>query len=559
MGSKPGPAFLPSPAGKSGRLDSWKEIATYLNRQVRTVNLWEKTEGLPVHRHVHARRGTVYAFKAELDDWRQQRANVPEAVTVPQRAQRAHQAKTMLAVLPFENLSGDDSQGYFSDGLTEEMISQLGRLSPPQLGVIARTSAMHYKNSRKSVAEIGVELGVTYVLEGSVRRSRERLRITAQLVHVADQLNVWSQSYDRELSDVLVLQTEVAARIAESLLIELNWAQPVKRTPAPAITSGDAFESYLKARHYLNQRSETSLLKAVHYFTCAVTKDPELAVGYCGLGDAYNLLAVYGVLPPQEAMPLAESAALRALTINPELGEAHACLGEVRSFYEWKWHVANKEYELAIALNPSYPTAHHYYGYFLSANRQHERALSEIALAENYDPHSTIIGVWKGILLSLSGNYRAAAAACLKSLEQDADFALAHWALGLAYQQLNLPDAALQALEMAAALSGRSPGMLAAIGHLQAVSGDSYRAKETLRQLRVMSAKRYVPAYDLAIVYTGLGEIQAALELFEKAFDERSTWLATLPMDPRVARLRYNRDFQFLLDRLELPGDRLAS
>ena len=210
----------PTPANaEKGRLDSWKEIAVYLRRQVRTVNLWEKVEGLPVHRHLHSKRGTVYAYKSELDEWLRLRALSRSTPLVAKRGSRI-----MVAVLPFENLSGDASQDYFSNGLTEEMISQLGRVDPLTLGVIARTSSMHYKDSNKAVAEIGAELGVEYILEGSVRRWGERVRISAQLISVRGQSNVWSQSYDREVADIFLLQTEVASRISESIVEELNSA-----------------------------------------------------------------------------------------------------------------------------------------------------------------------------------------------------------------------------------------------------------------------------------------------------------------------------------------------
>lgn len=338
-------------------MDSWKEIANYLRRQVRTVNLWEKTEGLPVHRHVHSKRGTVYAFKAELDQWRKRRA--VSSLDISPTPQRSQSPKIMIAVLPFKNLSGDPSQGYFSDGLTEEMISQLGRVKPDNLGVVARTSSMHYKGSKRGISAIGAELGVEFIVEGGLRRAGERVRITAQLIRVSDQSNVWSQSYDRGVADILALHSEVAARIAESVVAELNPNKKPRAVTPTATTSSEAYEAYLKARNYWNQRTEESLLKAVHYFGQAVAKDPQLAVASCGLGDSYNLLAVYGVLPPREAMPLAKAAALRALEISRELGEAHACLAEVHCFHDWDWETANQEYQRALAVNPSCPTAHH--------------------------------------------------------------------------------------------------------------------------------------------------------------------------------------------------------
>jgi TolB-like protein len=532
----------------AGRLDSWKEIAAYLRRQVRTVNLWEKSEGLPVHRHLHSKRGTVYAYKSELDEWLRQRAP-----SRPHPALANRRLRIMIAVLPFENLSGDAAQDYFSNGLTEEMISQLGRVDPDLLGVIARTSSMHYKDTNKAVAEIGAELGVEYVLEGSVRRWGERVRITAQLISVREQSNVWSQSYDREVADIFLLQTEVASRIADSIVIELNPAAGPKASTAASTTSQEAYESYLKARNYWNQRTEESLLKAVHYFGQAIRYDPKLAVAHCGLGDAYNLLAVYGALPPHEAMPLARSAALRALEINRELGEAHACLADVSCFYEWDWDRAAQEYQHALALNPSYATAHHFYAYYLAAIGQYTRALAEIEAALAFDPHSRIISVWKGIILRLAGIYDDAIEVCLEVTKLDPDYILAHWGLGLAYEAAGDMELALAEFETAATLSGSSPGILAALAYNLGIQGEKERGTEILNRLHTLSAKRYVPSYDFAATYLGLGDLEQALKYLDKAFQERSPWIVTLPVEPRMQRLNGEVFFQSLLRKLQLP------
>jgi len=538
-----------SPTGERvGRLDSWKEIAAYLRRQVRTVNLWEKTEGLPVHRHLHSKRGTVYAYKSELDEWFRLRA-LSRANGVP----TSPRSRIMVAVLPFENLSGDAAEDYFSDGLTEEMISQLGRVNPDRLGVIARTSSMHYKNSDQGITAIGADLDVEYILEGGVRRWGERVRITAQLIRVKGQANVWSQSYERKIADIFLLQTEVASRIAASIVAELT----PRRNPNPATSSGGtnraAYEAYLKARNYWNQRTEESLLKAVHYFGQALTKDPGLAEAHCGLGDAYNLLAVYGALPPHEAMPLAKAAALRALEINPELGAAHACLADVSCFYDWDWDTANQEYQRALVLNPSYATAHHFYGYFLAAIGEHTGALAEIELAQAYDPHSMVFSVWKGILLLLAGQYEDAVEAGLESTRRDPQYILARWALGLAYEAAARPNLAQPEFEIAAKLSGRKPGMLAALGHNLGIQGQTQRANEILKDLQALSAERYVAAYDLATVFLGIGNEEQALNYLDKAFQERSPWIVTLALEPRVQHLRTNVFFQSLLRKLRLP------
>jgi len=433
-------ASLDSVQETSGRLDSWKEIAAYLRRQVRTVNLWEKTEGLPVHRHLHSKRGTVYAYKSELDEWRRRRAlstaNLPRA--------GAQRLRNVISVLPFDNVS----------------------------------------------------------LEARHERSGDLKR----------------------------------------------------RSRGTTETQRDAYEDYLRARKYWNHRTEESLLKAVHYFIQALIKDPELAVAYCGLGDAYNLLAVYEVLPPQEAMPLARAAAMRALELNRDLGEAHACLGDVSAFYDWDWDAAAHEYQRALSLNASYATAHHFYAYFLAVTGDHPRALAEIKLAHAYDARSTIISVWKGILLRLAGNYDEAIEVGIENTKADPEYVLARWALGLAYEAAGEMDLALRELQTAAALSGRSPCMLGALAYHQGVRKQRGRAAAILHQLHALSQRRYVAAYDLALVYLGIGDEELAVQYLQKAFRERSPWIVTIAVEPRMQSLATNLDFQSLVRQLRLPG-----
>ncbi|MFZ0639672.1 MAG: hypothetical protein WAN33_13570 [Candidatus Acidiferrales bacterium] len=537
---------------RSGRLDSWKEIAAYLGRQVRTLHLWEKAEKLPVHRHIHSKRGTVYAFKSELDAWKQTRtllyANRNKGVQCP----LGTAAKEMVGVLPFENLSGDASQEYLGDGLTEEVISQLGRIRPEQLRVIARTSSMHYKNSDKSIAVIAEELGVTYLLEGSVRRNKGRIRVTVTLIRAADQVNLWSESYDRDLADIFVLQMDLAGRIAASVVSELASIQPVAQFTRPPRTDTQAYEAYLCGLNYNRQRTEESLLKAVHYFNRAIQKDPNLTVAYAGLADAYVLLSVYGVIPALEVMPLAKASALRALGNTPELAEAHATLGQILSC-DWEWDAAHKEYKLALELNPSYPAAHHYFAEYLAVVGERERALQQIDLACRLDPRSVIASVWRGNLLRLCGQPKEAVHACIATVKLDPNYVLAHWALGLAYEQIGSLSEALSEFRSAAQLSGRSPGVLSALGHCQAVAGLLDEARETLQQLQLLSARRYIPAYEFAVIYVGLGNEDQAVEFIGKAFEERSPWLMMLPLEPRLADLKSHARFNWLLSNLNLP------
>src|SRR5262249_17011432 len=341
------------------RLSSWKEIAAYFKSGVRTVQRWERLEGLPVHRHQHQKAGTVYAVKSELDVWwkeRQRRVEAP--FTPPRREQDLPQAKTrlpipfnlrrpfaltlallallgtgsylsrqvifpkpkapngkmMLAVLPFANPSGDATQDYFSDGLTEEMITQLGRLDPNRLGVIARTSAMKYKHTDKDVAQIGKELGADYILEGSARRAGNQVRVSAQLIQASDQTHLWAQSYERQIDDVLNAQEEVARSIGEEIRANLN-AQRAANLAVNRQPSSEAHEAYLQGRYFWNRRGEAELRRGIEYFQEAVTRDPNYAAAYAGLADCYILLGLNGSAP-REVMPKAKAAALKALEID---------------------------------------------------------------------------------------------------------------------------------------------------------------------------------------------------------------------------------------------------
>ena len=538
--------------GKRDRLDSWKEIASYLGRQVRTVNLWEKAEKLPVHRHHHAKRGTVYAFRSELEAWKQRRSLLRTPKDKPAMVPQVGFRKTMIAVLPFANLSGDPSQEYFSDGLTEEVISQLGRIRPEQLGVVARTSTMHYKGVDKPIAEIGNELGVKYLLEGGVRRCNDRVRVTVGLIQATDQVNLWSHSYDCDLADIIVLQADVAVRIASSVLLELTSEAPDTRSISAPRTGTEAYEAYLSGRNYFSQRTEESLLKAVHYFSRAVQRDPGLSVAYAGLADAYVLLGIYGALPPHDVMPMARTAATKAVEISAGLGEAHAILAEIAAVYEWDWETAEKEYRRAIELNPSYPAGHQKYAEYLTAMRRHEEARAEIELARSFDPRSPAISAWEGTLLRLSGHCTEAISACIETLKMDPSYVLAHWALGLAYEQAGKVQEALSQLEEAARLSGGGPRILSALGHAQAAAGQRDRARTTLRQLQSLSSKRYVPAYDIALVYLGLKDEDQTIEFLKKALQERSCWLMMLSVEPRMVQLKSGSRFKSLLNNLGL-------
>lgn len=460
--------------------------------------------------------------------------------------------KVMLAVLPFENLSGDPEQEYFSDGLTEEMIAQLGRLQPQRLGVIARTSAMQYKKTDKRVDQIGRELGVDYILEGSVRRAGHRVRITAQLIQVSDQTHLWAENYERDVADVLALQSEVAGRIADSLAVELLPAQQARLASVRPINP-EAHEAYLRGRYYWNKGTEEGLKKAIGYFNQAIEKDPAYAPAYAGLAESYALFGDFEILPPKEAYPRAEAAATKALELDDTLAEAHTALGLVRLEYDRDWAAAEREFKRAIELNPSYPTAHQFYSWYLGAVLRPDECIAEGRRALELDPLSVFRNADLGITLYLVGQYDRAIEQSQKALELDPNLDYAHWTLGLAYVQKAMYEEAIAHLEKAVTFSGDSPRYVASLGYAYAVAGRRREARKVLDKLKDLSKQRYVSPYFIATVYAGLGDTEKALEWLEKAYQDHSGWLAYVQWQPEFAPLRSDPRFRDLLRRMNFP------
>jgi TolB-like protein len=514
------------------RLDSWKEIAAYLRKDVRTVQRWEKHESLPVHRRVHATQGSVYAYKVELDAWW---SKIP--------------LRTMVAVLPFENLSRDPAQEYFSDGLTDEMIAQLGRLTPTGLGVIARTSSMRYKHTPKAIDEIARELGVDYILEGGVRRAGNHIRITTQLIQTSDQTQIWTEIYERDEQDVLILQREIAGRIARSLAVQILPAQratPRNETRIRPI----AHEAYLKGLYCWNKMAVESVSKAIDYFKQAVREDMRYALAYSGLADCYTMLGFYDVLPPKDAMTKAESAAIEALRLDETLGEAHASLARVKHFFYWDWDGAEREYLRAIELCPGYSTAHRWYGDYLTTRGRHDEALAEVKQALALDPVSPVINVWLAMTHYYRGEYDLAIRQCQNTAEMDPYNALARRALGLAYQAKGMYAAAVKQLQKAVLLSDGSPWMTAELGCAFAAGGRNHEALRILNRLKVQSKNARVFSFNIALIYAALDEADDSFAWLCKAEKAHSLRLPYMAVEPRLNRLHFDPRFRQILDRL---------
>ena len=601
MTGEPTPSLSTPSKAEDDRLDSWKEIAAYLKRDITTVQRWEKREGMPIHRHLHEKRGSVYAFGSELDAWAQKRRLQLEAAEIESdtpleeeqdapsgdrwRGQlwlvavglavvtlavagylaiRSHESaaqpkvasvdstgKTVLAVLPFDNLSRDPDQEFFSDGLTEEMIAQIGKLNRERLKVVARSSVAKYKGSTLAAREIGKELNADYLVQGSVRRSSDRVRITVQLVQARDQTDIWTESYDRELKDVLAVQDSVVRSIASEIHIALTEEQE-KRFASARQINPEAYEAYLKGRYYWNKRTGESMLKAEQYFEQAIDKDPTYAAAYSGLADCNSGMTWHGFKSPAEALPKAYAAARKALMINPESAEAHASLGLAMS-HRWDWSGAEAEFGRALQLDPQYANAHHWYGDYLSMRGRHSEALAEAKHALELDPLNLMISTWVGLRYYLARDYSRAIDQNRNSVELDPNFAAAHLLLGEDDRAAGLHSEAVNELKKAANLSGDSPLYTAQVAVALALAGRNGDALRIAHELEAISRNRYVSPYGLAQIYAASNRKEDTFKWLQTAYQDHAVWMGYLAVDPIFDRYRSDERFKDLLRRVGLP------
>jgi len=462
--------------------------------------------------------------------------------------------KIMLAVLPFENLSGDSQQEYFSSGLTEEMITQLGDLEPNRLGVIARTSAMQYKGVKKDTREIGRELGVDYILEGSVRREGDRVRITAQLIQVKDQTHLWARDYDRNLRDILALQSDVAGAIAREIKLKLTSEESARLSSAPALNP-QAYELYLKGRYFWNKRTEDGFVKAIKYFEQAIALDSKYAQPYAGLADAYALL---GSMPNREisrgeAMPKAKAAALKALQLNDSLADAHTSLAFVEMQYEWDWPGSEKEFKRALELNRNYATAHQWYAVWLMSRGNQDAALDEERRAQEADPLSTIIKTDTAQLLVYAGRYDEAVQEAKRALEIEPTFLLGHIYLAEAYIGKQDYQAAIAEFQEVLAINKKDVWATTEIARAYTLAGQRQESEGILRDMLHTSKNRQDLALQLAAVYAAEGENDQAFACLENGYQHREGGLILLNVAPEFQSLHLDPRFDDLARRVGLP------
>jgi TolB-like protein/DNA-binding winged helix-turn-helix (wHTH) protein/Flp pilus assembly protein TadD len=454
-----------------------------------------------------------------------------------------------LAVLPLENLSGDASQDYFSDGMTDELITELGQIS--ELRVISRTSIMTYKGAHKSLPQIARDLNVDSVVEGTVLRSGNKVRITAQLILAATDKHLWAQSYEGDLGDTLALQQQVARSIAEQIRIELTPHEQAVLKNVKRVNP-DAYEAYLKGRYFWNKRTADGLKKASDYFNQAIEKEPNYAQAYAGLADSYALLGdwEYGVLAPKEAYPRAKAAATKALELDSNLGEAHISLAFCLDGFDWDWESAGREFRRGVELSPGYATGHQWYAWHLAALERNDEAIAELKKAESLDPLSLIIGADLAEELLIAHRYDEAIKQSRKTMAMDPFFAVAHYELGQAFVQKQMYKEAIAELQKAIELSAGSTTYTSNLAYAYAVSGMRNEAAKILNDLKNQSHYAFSNAPEIALVYIGLNEKDQAMRWLEKAYAERFN--PGVLLRPAFDPLRSDPRFQDLLRRIGL-------
>jgi TolB-like protein/DNA-binding winged helix-turn-helix (wHTH) protein len=459
-------------------------------------------------------------------------------------------SRFMLAVLPFENLTGDASQEYFSDGMTEEMITQLGRMDPSRLGVIARTSVMQYKKTSKALPQVGQELGVQYVLEGSVRRDGDRIRVTAQLIQLKDQTHLWAQEYDRELKDLLVVQGDISREIASAIERALG-AQSAEFPASPAISPQryEAYDLYLKGLFFWNKRTNEGFTQAIHYFQLATEKDPDYAPAYALLADAYTMQGAYNGAPAREFVEKARTAAKRAVELDDHSAEAHTALALVTQNQNYDWQTSEREFRRAIELNPGYATAHHWYAEHLMWEGRFDEALAESEEARKLDPLSLIIVADKGYILYCARKYDESIQQLRSVLDMDPKFSRGSL-IYFVYAQKGMFPAIYAELDSEPASNAAWYWSMTA--YLYGLGGRTQQANHSLQKLKELEHAQMVDPMVMVLAAVGTGNNDQAIAWMQKAYAQRSNELVRIKVDPAYDPLRKDPRFHVLLSRVGL-------
>lgn len=455
-----------------------------------------------------------------------------------------------IAVLPFKDLSPQKDQEYFCDGLADELINRLTNIEA--LRVPARTSSFSFKDGKTSIQEIGKKLNVSTVLEGSLRKAGDKIRISVALIKVADGYPLWSDKYEGSEEDIFAFQDQISLAIVENLMVKLTGEE--QTTLGKHYTDDrEAYNWYLKGRYHWNKRTEEDFYKALEYFQLAIEKDPTYGLAYAGIADCYNLLQVYAYLSPKEALPKARAAAENALELDPNLAEAHTSLAWVKWSYDYDWSAGEREFERALALNPNYSTGHHWYAIYLTAVGKHAESLAHIKRAQEIDPLSLMINVDVGFVLFYAREDDRAIEQYYKTVELDEDYLVSYWRLAMIYAQKEMYDEAFAASQnMKELLGEKAPLYLTTLGYIYSLSGKKEEAKKVLNQLMDLSKHRYISSLRIALIYMGLGQKDEAFQWLERAYEERDFWMALSKSAPPLDRLRSDPRFAMLLEKMNL-------
>jgi len=577
------PELLESPATE--KLDSWKEIAAYLKRDESTVRRWEK-EGLPVHRHAHKRKATVYAHKSEIDVWWNDghgKLESIETATAGRRWRGVWWATaglmllavgvslnvvrvrdrllgrpvageiTSIAVLPLKNLSSDAAQDYFADGMTEALITELGKLR--NLQVISHQSVLGYRQTAKPLPQIAQELNVNALLEGTALRSGSKVRITVNVLQAVPERHLWAESYEFEQQDILAVQGEVARGVARQIRVKL-MPQEQARLATSQRVDPEAYEAYLLGRAYsYKAMTRTSWTRAKEYFEKAVEKDP-------GYAPAYGSLAVLYIhsnrgsttRDPRDLRVQARQWAEKALKLDGTLAEAHTALARVAQ-QEWDWATADQEYRRAIEFNPSYPTAHIWYAQYLWAMQRSEESVAEAKRAQQVDPVSPFVNTWAGAAYFYAGRTEEGMASMQKALELDPTFSDASLVLARAHFAQGMHPQAIAELQKALTFNDTEVLVLGALSHVYARAGQREDAVKLVAKLkRIEQEERgYVAPFGMIWAYAGLGDKEQAFARLERAYEQHADRMVWLNVDPLLEPLRSDPRFQDLVRRVGLP------
>src|SRR5712691_11193452 len=569
----------------SDRLGSWKEIAAYLKRDTSTVRRWEK-EGLPVRRRVHKKKATVYAYRAEIDVWwNDGRARLESMETTAARRHRkvvgwatavvmllglgpglnvgglrdwlvgrpVEGEVTSVAVLPLKNLSGDPAQDYFAEGMTEALITELGKIS--SLQVLSYQSVIGYRQTVKPLPEIAHQLKIGALLEGAVLHSGDRIRITANLVQAVPERHLWAESYEFDPRDILAAQGEVARGVARQIRAQLTPQEQARLTTSRRVDP-EAYEAYLLGRAYSSKaRTRTSWTRAKEYFEKAIAKDPGYAPAYASLAELYIQTSGGGILArdPSEARLKARQWAEKALKLDDTVAEAHTALARVAQ-QEWIWAGAEREYRRAIELNPSYPLARIWYAIYLYAMQRFEEAAAQAKRAQQLDPGSPLINTWAGAAYFFAGRGEEAMASWQKALELDPSYSDASLVLARTYVTRGMYQQAVAELQKALIFNAREPFVLGVLAHAYARAGRREDALKLVGELKRIEAERgSIPTFSIIWAYAGLGDKEQAFAWLEKSYEEHRDRMVWLNVDPLLDPLRSDPRFHDLVRRVGLP------